>query len=82
MEAAKRKENINLAILGHVDAGKSTLSGNLMHLTETVDDAVMQQMESESKEVGKASFKYAWLVNKTKVERERGITINVYQNQI
>ena len=34
-------------------------------------------MEKESKEMGKSSFKYAWVLDKLKAERERGITIDI-----
>ena len=36
---AKLKERINVAVLGHVDVGKSTLTGHLMHKMGVVDDA-------------------------------------------
>jgi elongation factor 1 alpha-like protein len=62
--------------MGHVDAGKSTLVGHLKRLLGQIDDKLMHKYEEESKIMGKSSFKYAWIVNQTLAERERGITIH------
>jgi elongation factor 1-alpha len=35
------------------------------------------QFEKEAAELGKSSFKYAWVLDKLKAERERGITIDI-----
>jgi hypothetical protein len=36
-----------------------------------------KKFEKEAAEIGKASFKYAWVLDKLKAERERGITIDI-----
>lgn len=68
---------LNLAIVGHVDSGKSTLSGRLLHLLGRISKKVMHKYEKEAKEKGKGSFAYAWAMDESNEERERGITMTV-----
>ncbi|CAI0376460.1 unnamed protein product [Linum tenue] len=68
---------LNLAIVGHVDSGKSTLSGRLLHLLGRITKKEMHKYEKEAKIQGKSSFAYAWALDESPEERERGITMNV-----
>ncbi|XP_020520171.1 HBS1-like protein isoform X2 [Amborella trichopoda] len=68
---------LNLAIVGHVDSGKSTLSGRLLHLLGRISPKEMHKYEKESKQMGKGSFAYAWALDESSEERERGITMTV-----
>ncbi|XP_021738870.1 HBS1-like protein isoform X1 [Chenopodium quinoa] len=68
---------LNLAIVGHVDSGKSTLSGRLLHLLGQISQRQMHRFEKESKQQGKGSFAYAWALDESAEERERGITMTV-----
>lgn len=68
---------LNLAIVGHVDSGKSTLSGRLLHLLGKISKKAMHKYEKEAKEKGKGSFAYAWAMDESTEERERGVTMNV-----
>ena len=60
-----------------MDHGKSTTIGHLLYLTGTISDKVIKQYEEEAKRLGKESFKYAWILDKLKEERERGLTIDL-----
>ncbi|XP_057516565.1 uncharacterized protein LOC130797815 isoform X2 [Amaranthus tricolor] len=71
------KDQLNLAIVGHVDSGKSTLSGRLLHLLGQISKKQMHKYEKEAKEQGKGSFAYAWALDDSVEERERGITMTV-----
>lgn len=71
------KELLNMVVIGHVDAGKSTLMGHLLYLLGQVNKRQMHKYETESKKQGKASFAYAWVLDETGEERERGITMDV-----
>ncbi|RYR16754.1 hypothetical protein Ahy_B03g061659 isoform A [Arachis hypogaea] len=68
---------LNLAIVGHVDSGKSTLSGRLLHLLGRISQKQMHKFEKEAKIQGKGSFAYAWALDESSEERERGITMTV-----
>lgn len=68
---------LNLAIVGHVDSGKSTLSGRLLHLLGRISQKQMHKYEKEAKIQGKGSFAYAWALDESAEERERGITMTV-----
>jgi len=71
------KTHINLVVIGHVDSGKSTTTGHLIYKCGGIDKRVIAQYEKEAAETGKSSFKYAWVLDKLKSERERGITIDI-----
>jgi len=73
----KEKPHINVVVIGHVDAGKSTTTGHLIYKCGGIDKRTIEKFEKESKDMGKASFKYAWVLDKLKAERERGITIDI-----
>jgi len=73
----KEKTHINLVVIGHVDAGKSTTTGHLIYKCGGIDKRTIEKFEKESKDMGKGSFKYAWVLDKLKAERERGITIDI-----
>jgi len=73
----KEKTHINIVVVGHVDAGKSTTTGHLIYKCGGIDKRTIEKFEKEAKEMGKSSFKYAWVLDKLKAERERGITIDI-----
>jgi elongation factor 1-alpha len=73
----KDKVHINLVVIGHVDAGKSTTTGHLIYKCGGIDPRTIEKFEKEAAAMGKASFKYAWVLDKLKAERERGITIDI-----
>jgi elongation factor 1-alpha len=73
----KEKTHINLVVIGHVDAGKSTTTGHLIYKCGGIDKRTIEKFEKEASEMGKGSFKYAWVLDKLKAERERGITIDI-----
>jgi elongation factor 1-alpha len=73
----KEKTHVNLVVIGHVDSGKSTTTGHLIYKCGGIDKRTIEKFEQEAKELGKGSFKYAWVLDKLKAERERGITIDI-----
>jgi elongation factor 1-alpha len=73
----KEKQHINLVVIGHVDSGKSTSTGHLIYKCGGIDKRTIEKFEKEAAEMGKGSFKYAWVLDKLKAERERGITIDI-----
>jgi elongation factor 1-alpha len=73
----KEKDKLNLVVIGHVDSGKSTSTGHLIYKCGGIDERTIAKFEKEANEMGKGSFKYAWVLDKLKAERERGITIDI-----
>ncbi|XP_058823251.1 protein HBS1-like [Topomyia yanbarensis] len=76
-ERGADKQHIHMVVIGHVDAGKSTLMGHLLCDTGYISQRIMHKNEQESKKMGKQSFMYAWVLDETGEERERGITMDV-----
>jgi elongation factor 1-alpha len=77
MKMAAVKPHMNLAVIGHIDHGKSTLVGRLMFETGAVPAHMIEKYKAEAKEKGKESFAFAWVMDSLKEERERGITIDI-----
>lgn len=71
------KQHLHMVVIGHVDAGKSTLMGHLLFDTGNVPQRLMHKYEQESKKLGKQSFMYAWVLDETGEERARGITMDI-----
>lgn len=71
------KPHLSVCFLGHVDSGKSTTIGHLMLQLGKIDQQLVDKNGEKAAEIGKSSFKYAWVMDKLPAERERGITIDV-----
>lgn len=72
------KPHLNLVVIGHVDHGKSTLIGHLLYLKGYVDERTISEYASESEKTGMGdTFKFAWVLDRLKEERERGVTIDL-----
>ncbi len=71
------KPHMNLVTIGHVDHGKSTLIGRLLFDTGNVSEQEMRKLEEKAKELKKDTFKFAFLMDSVKEERERGVTIDL-----
>ena len=74
---AAEKPHMNLAVIGHIDHGKSTLVGRLLYETGTIPAHLIEKYKVEAEERGKGSFAFAWVMDSLKEERERGITIDI-----
>lgn len=68
---------VSIVITGHVDAGKSTLLGNLLVQVGSVAKRTVQKYQKESEQVGKGSFALAWVMDESKAERAHGVTIDL-----
>jgi elongation factor 1-alpha len=73
----KEKEHINVAFIGHVDHGKSTTIGRLLYEVGEIPEHIIEKYRKEAQEKGKATFEFAWAMDRLKEERERGLTIDV-----
>ena len=71
------REHVNLVFIGHVDAGKSTLSGNILYLTDNVDKRTIERYEREAKELNRESWFLAFIMDTNDEERAKGKTVEV-----
>lgn len=71
------KEHVNVVFIGHVDAGKSTLGGNILYMTGMVDKRTMEKYEKDAKEAGRESWYLSWALDSTKEERSKGKTVEL-----
>ena len=71
------KPELTMVVVGHVDAGKSTLVGHLLQKLGKVSQRTMHKYEKDSAAIGKASFSLAWVMDERQAERERGVTIDI-----
>lgn len=79
-ESRSTKPNLNLVVIGHVDAGKSTLMGHMLYLMGRVEEKVVHKYKQDCKDMGKQSFHFAWVLDQHEEERTRGITVDVSIN--
>ncbi|MEM0368970.1 MAG: translation elongation factor EF-1 subunit alpha [Desulfurococcaceae archaeon] len=75
--SAPQKPHLNLIIIGHVDHGKSTMTGHMLYRLGYFDEKTLKDLEAQAQKMGKESFKFAWLLDRLKEERERGLTISL-----
>lgn len=81
MASNSKKPRINVIVVGHVDAGKSTLIGHLLFKLGQIPNKQMHRLETDSQRSGKGSFKFAWAMDETEDERGRGITIDIAKRE-
>ena len=74
---SSQKPHLNLVVIGHVDHGKSTTMGHLLYLLGQIDRRRIREIEEVAEKMGKESYKWAWILDKFKEERERGVTIDL-----
>lgn len=79
---AKEKPNINVVFVGHVDHGKSTTIGRLFYESGGVSEQEMVKLKEEAQKHGKVGFEFAFVMDKFKEERERGVTIDLSYRKI
>ncbi|KAL4124434.1 hypothetical protein PRIC2_008032 [Phytophthora ramorum] len=68
------REHLNVVLIGHVDAGKSTLSGNLLYLMDMVDKRTIERYEREAKQRHRDSWFLAYIMDTGEEERAKGKT--------
>lgn len=69
--ASGYKPQISLVVVGHVDAGKSTLMGRLLADLGEMAAKTLRDNQRQSEKIGKSSFAYAWAFDATAEERSR-----------
>ncbi|KAK4375522.1 hypothetical protein RND71_006199 [Anisodus tanguticus] len=72
-----KKRHLNVVFIGHVDAGKSTIGGQILLLSGQVDDRTIQKYEKEAKDKNRESWYMAYIMDTNEEERVKGITVEV-----
>jgi len=75
MADESKKTHVSIVICGHVDAGKSTTTGRLIFELGGIAEREMEKLKQEAEVLGKASFAFAFYMDRQKDERARGVTI-------
>ena len=76
--ATDLRPQLKLVIVGHVDHGKSTLVGRLLHDTNSLPDGKMEAIQASCKKRG-MPFEWSFLMDALQTERDQGITIDTTQ---
>jgi peptide chain release factor subunit 3 len=76
-EVDTTREPISMVFIGHVDAGKSTISGNLMYLMGVVDARTIEKYKAEAKDKGRDSWWLAYVMDVSDEEKAKGKTVEV-----
>uniref|UniRef100_A0A6V1P3V7 Tr-type G domain-containing protein n=1 Tax=Heterosigma akashiwo TaxID=2829 RepID=A0A6V1P3V7_HETAK len=74
---ADPRQHLNIVFIGHVDAGKSTLSGQILYCTDFVDRRTIEKYEREAKERNRESWFLAFIMDTNEEERQKGKTVEV-----
>uniref|UniRef100_A0A336MN79 CSON003187 protein n=1 Tax=Culicoides sonorensis TaxID=179676 RepID=A0A336MN79_CULSO len=76
-DTKSKKEHVNVVFIGHVDAGKSTIGGQIMSLTGMVDKRTLEKYEREAREKSRESWYLSWALDTNQEERDKGKTVEV-----
>ncbi|ELP94647.1 eukaryotic peptide chain release factor GTP-binding subunit, putative [Entamoeba invadens IP1] len=71
------KESANIIFVGHVDAGKSTTSGNILFQAGTIEQRIIDKYEKEAKDNQRESWWLAYIMDQIEEEKSKGKTIDV-----
>ncbi|GJC89685.1 HBS1-like protein [Colletotrichum liriopes] len=80
-EKSENKRSASFVVVGHVDAGKSTLMGRLLLELKYIEQHLIDRYRRQGEKIGKSSFALAWVMDQREEERERGVTIDIATNQ-
>jgi sulfate adenylyltransferase large subunit/phosphoadenylyl-sulfate reductase (thioredoxin) len=78
MRVGKSRPLVRVVIVGHVDHGKSTLIGRLLHETGSIPDGKLETIKAVSSRHGKL-FEWSFLLDTLQTERKQGITLDTSQ---
>ena len=76
--AARERELLRIVIVGHVDHGKSTLVGRLLHETGSLPDGKLEMLKAVAARRG-MPFEWSFLLDALQTERDQGITVDTSQ---
>ena len=74
--------HVSVVVAGHVDAGKSTLVGQLLHKAGLIARSKVSKFSRDAEAAGKGSFYLAWIMDEGESEREHGVTIGIAERHM
>jgi len=77
VEVNEDKQPASLVFIGHVDAGKSTICGNLMYLMGVVDERTIELYKAEARKQGRDSWWLAYVMDNSDEEKAKGKTVEI-----
>ncbi|KCZ81869.1 hypothetical protein H312_00770 [Anncaliia algerae PRA339] len=72
-----KKDNLSIVFIGHVDAGKSTIGGQLLNKLNLIDKRTLDKYKEQAKEKNRESWYLSWAFDTDENEREKGKTVEV-----
>lgn len=84
--AAEARKQICVVTVGHVDAGKSSLVGQLLWQGGAVDASSLRRLQLQQQALGgkasRAASVFTWLLDEGREERERGVTVDLSSRSV
>lgn len=77
VEVDETRNPCSLVFIGHVDAGKSTISGNLMYAMGVVDKRTIDKYKEEAKSKNRESWWLAYVMDENEEEKAKGKTVEI-----
>jgi len=77
VEVDETRQPCSLVLIGHVDAGKSTISGNLMLAMGVIDKRVVEQYKKEAASNNRESWWLAYVMDENEEEKKKGKTVEI-----
>ena len=68
---------VSIVFVGHVDSGKSTISGSLLYNLGEVDNRAIEKYKREAKVKNRESWFMAYIMDTYEEEREKGKTVDI-----
>ena len=81
IEVDTQKQPASIVFIGHVDAGKSTISGQMIYQMGIVDDRTIQKYKKEAKDKGRDSWWLAYVMDEAEEEKAKGKTVEIGRAQ-
>lgn len=72
-----KKKILNIVFVGHVDSGKSTISGRILMDLNLIDERLIEKYKIQAQESNRGSWYLSWCLDINPEEREKGITTEV-----
>ena len=77
IEVDKTRQPLSIVFIGHVDSGKSTISGSLLYNLGQIDERTIEKYQREAKVHNRESWFMAYIMDVNEEEKEKGKTVEI-----